>query len=169
MPTDLITEYHNIPAPTDVNRVGRMLSQGQLLITVKSLVTGEHLTLRFMSQRPPAEGETRWQRAPWAEAKTCKVVREADGRVVARIQPKRGTFRLMPPYDEAASWAIRQILILASGDTPSNMAEYTEAERCGRCFIELTDPVSIERGIGPDCFGHATGSKHTAPATATAA
>lgn len=34
-----------------------------------------------------------------------------------------------------------------------------EATRCGMCGIKLKDPVSIERGIGPECFGKATKSK----------
>lgn len=32
-------------------------------------------------------------------------------------------------------------------------------ERCSCCGRELTDPVSIERGIGPECYRKATGSK----------
>lgn len=34
-----------------------------------------------------------------------------------------------------------------------------EAVVCGYCGRKLTDPVSIERGIGPDCFGKMTGTK----------
>lgn len=34
-----------------------------------------------------------------------------------------------------------------------------EAIVCGICGRKLTDPVSIERGIGPDCLGKTTGTK----------
>lgn len=34
-----------------------------------------------------------------------------------------------------------------------------EADLCSRCGRELTDPVSIGRGIGPECFGKATGTR----------
>jgi hypothetical protein len=36
--------------------------------------------------------------------------------------------------------------------------------RCGRCTRQLTDPVSIARGIGPECFGRDTGSRHVTAA-----
>lgn len=37
--------------------------------------------------------------------------------------------------------------------------QVVEASRCGMCGLKLTDPVSIDRGIGPECFGKATKSK----------
>lgn len=45
--------------------------------------------------------------------------------------------------------------VTASGRTYSVHVE----ERCSCCARELTDPVSIERGIGPECYRKATGSK----------
>ena len=43
--------------------------------------------------------------------------------------------------------------------TPGNgRVEAVEASLCGRCGAKLTDPVSIERGIGPECFGRETGT-----------
>jgi hypothetical protein len=35
-----------------------------------------------------------------------------------------------------------------------------EEARCGKCGRALTDPVSIARGIGPECYGASTGSAH---------
>lgn len=34
-----------------------------------------------------------------------------------------------------------------------------ESENCGICGLPLTDPVSIERGIGPTCANKATGTR----------
>lgn len=45
--------------------------------------------------------------------------------------------------------------ITAKGRTYSVHLE----DRCSACGRELTDPVSIERGMGNDCYGKATGSK----------
>lgn len=44
--------------------------------------------------------------------------------------------------------------------TPTNgTVEVHEEAVCGMCGLELTDPESIERGIGPTCYGKATGRK----------
>jgi hypothetical protein len=44
--------------------------------------------------------------------------------------------------------------------TPANgTVEVVESDNCGMCGRVLSDPVSIERGIGPECFGRATGGR----------
>jgi hypothetical protein len=41
--------------------------------------------------------------------------------------------------------------------TPGNgRVECVEASRCGMCGTTLRNPVSIERGIGPECYGEET-------------
>lgn len=37
---------------------------------------------------------------------------------------------------------------------------FQEAIECGVCGLELSDPVSVARGIGPTCYGRLTGSHH---------
>lgn len=44
--------------------------------------------------------------------------------------------------------------------TPSNgSVSVVESDNCGMCGRVLSDPVSIERGIGPECYGRATGTR----------
>lgn len=44
--------------------------------------------------------------------------------------------------------------------TPANGSiTVLETSHCGHCGIKLKDPVSIERGVGPTCYGKATGTK----------
>lgn len=44
--------------------------------------------------------------------------------------------------------------------TPSNgSVEVVEESTCGHCGKALTDPVSIERGVGPTCLGKSTGTQ----------
>jgi hypothetical protein len=44
--------------------------------------------------------------------------------------------------------------------TPANgTVAVVEEAVCGHCGMTLTDPVSIERGIGPTCHGKTTGTK----------
>lgn len=42
------------------------------------------------------------------------------------------------------------------GEQPKLAQMHLAARLCGHCccFKELTNPVSLERGIGPDCLGH---------------
>ena len=65
--------------------------------------------------------------------------------------------------DKLLDYAARAALAFAEFGvlpTPSNgRVECVEASHCGACGLKLTDPVSIERGIGPECFGKTTGTK----------
>jgi Family of unknown function (DUF6011) len=48
-----------------------------------------------------------------------------------------------------AVWAITQVL---EGNLLPDGYKIRHAGKCGRCNRELTDPTSISRGIGPDCW-----------------
>lgn len=72
------------------------------------------------------------------------------------------TDRLM---NDPHMWAITQIVNLVNG-APTNPQCTIESENiCGLCGHRLTDPVSIQRGIGPDCAQKATGTQilHASP------
>lgn len=44
--------------------------------------------------------------------------------------------------------------------TPANgSVSVIDEDVCSCCGAELTDPISIERGMGPECYGKATGAK----------
>jgi len=50
--------------------------------------------------------------------------------------------------------------ITSETPAPSNGTVNCHEEAvCGHCGADLTDPVSIERGIGPTCAGKGTGTK----------
>lgn len=51
------------------------------------------------------------------------------------------------PAYKALDWALRH---LAQDDMPEQL-EFWHEGRCACCAKVLTDPVSIERGIGPEC------------------
>lgn len=65
--------------------------------------------------------------------------------------------------DKLLQYAARAALTFArTGETltaPNGTVAVVEESTCGACGRELTDPVSIERGIGPECFGKSTGTK----------
>jgi hypothetical protein len=79
------------------------------------------------------------------------------GRIVEANDP-RNRDRLLRYAAEAA------IAYAWFGDaglpTPANGAvKVVESDNCGMCGRTLTDPVSIERGIGPECANKATGTR----------
>ena len=50
---------------------------------------------------------------------------------------------------KALDWFLRHIM---RNEFPQD-AEFWHEGRCGRCNRRLTDPVSIARGLGPECAG----------------
>jgi hypothetical protein len=66
-------------------------------------------------------------------------------------------------HDQLLVFAARAALGFAyTGTVPTagnGVVEIHEESVCGMCGMELTDPVSIERGIGPQCYGKQTGTK----------
>lgn len=87
------------------------------------------------------------------------------GRIVEAKPDSRKDDRLLRYAAECAlSFAWNGVL-----PTPSNgSVEVVESDNCGMCGRTLTDPESIARGIGPECFGRATGTR-TIRSRATAA
>jgi hypothetical protein len=50
---------------------------------------------------------------------------------------------------KALHWALAK---MAKGEMPEEL-EFWHEGRCARCARVLTDPASIERGLGPECAG----------------
>jgi hypothetical protein len=76
---------------------------------------------------------------------------------VLRIGPSGNTFARTAksrigedaPSHKAFAWAYRHI---SRGEMPEGLGFYHEG-KCARCSRRLTDPESIRRGFGPECFG----------------
>lgn len=67
--------------------------------------------------------------------------------------------RVTPLLRYAAHAALRYALTGEAPQPGNGKVEVLESVVCGMCGAPLTDPVSIERGIGPDCIGKPTCSK----------
>lgn len=140
-------------------RLGRMLEAGRLTATVTSKVTGQHLTVTIKSLAKP-DGARGWQAVPFAEG-TLIVVDEGDGGWGAeRIGRIRGGDFIVETRSASLAYAARAVLRAAhTGDLDQEKCSIVESNRCGHCGRDLTDPVSVERGIGPECNRKATKSK----------
>lgn len=146
-------------APTQDTRLGRMLTAGRLTVTMRSKRTGEHVTLTLEAMKK-AE---RWQHATLSEASHVFIKMGQGGygsSKVGTFYPATGKLYFDTP-DKAWQFATLETLLSARvGVQETSTYELREADLCGKCGRELTDPVSIERGIGPTCIGALTGSVH---------
>ena len=146
-----------IPGPSRDNRAGRMLHAGGIEATVTN-VDGTHTTIRVRTQRPTS-------RRGWANAAPTDEGARTNitvlGRRIGWINVDAATARwtlTLRTRDERTANAVHALINYCAG-LPSDL-RVQEASRCGRCMRTLTDPVSIERGIGPECYGRDTGSQH---------
>lgn len=142
-----------VPTPSNENRAGRMLNAGGIEATV-TLPSGEHVTLQVRSRKPQGRGWTNC--SPTEDG--ARITLRAFERKIGWVNVVDGEWRvsLRTRSDEART-AVTALFEHAAGQTMGLTVR--EASRCGRCMRTLTDPVSIDRGIGPECFGRSTGSR----------
>lgn len=153
-----------------------LVNGGRVRVTVKSKATGRHLTVRLACKAKGPDGRyiSRARldgRVGYNEADAVF----ADGGDpafagwVGTFYPGSGKWY---PADEAKGepgswygWAAQAVIAWAmgTGDLSEKAEVYIESE-CSYCGRALTDPESIERGIGPECYGRHTQSEHACAA-----
>lgn len=140
--------------PTIDTREARMLSAGRLTVTVTSKATNVHITLRLRSK---AKRGSEWRTVPWAEA-TRVFVESYDGQGIATYYPQTGQVWWERKASRPAKWTTVALLRYLAGrnDRLEDVAYIDAEDICGKCGQPLTDPESIERGLGPICFGERT-------------
>jgi hypothetical protein len=154
------------------------LRTGRLVATVVSRKTGKHITIQLRAKR--REGK-RFRACELDVAQRIYVdvpSSDASGGAEVGILHMSGKWdgKLLPPwgtdFDQARVWAARRVLDIATGRaaTADEQAEILEGKICLLCGRDLTDPESIARNIGPECWRKATSSEpgsgqHQAPGT----
>ena len=171
------------PIPYDVDAAaldetgsfGLALRSGRLVATVVSKKSGKHITVQLRAKR--REGK---------RFRACDL--DVAERIYLDVPGPNGSGseigvlhlvgkwsgRILPPweadFDEARVWAARRILDVAHGRTQASdeKAEILEGKICLACGRELTEPESIARNIGPECWKRVTGlgaaaGEHQAP------
>jgi hypothetical protein len=158
-------------------RAGRMLAEGDVRVTVTDSRSDEHITVRFKAlldnrpqsgERPRADDNRNWLRVPLKEASHVFIeVPRAGGEwpdKVGSFYPRTGRFF---SDDNADPERVRAAMTVArwlneGRDASDRIGRYRlqEEDYCGICGHQLTDPESIDRGIGPECFKKETNSKH---------
>lgn len=148
------------------------LAHGRLIVTAVSAKTGDHITLRFRCKNR----ELKQKYVSLAEAKIIGVeagrVREDDGWQMADMvgwcfadevrERRRLSFKPNRDADSARVWLATHLLLWIKGavELHPDLESVKLADRCARCSREISDPESIERGVGPECWGKVTNSHH---------
>ena len=143
------------------SRAGRMLQAGRLTVTFRS-PSGQHVTIQAKCRRP-RQGSSGWEGCALSEAKVVFFqVPNSQGGYADRVAKytERDGFSPDTNADPARTWCAKQLLRYVNDQMLPEGLEAFEENSCGRCGRALTDPVSIERGIGPECYGQMTGSQH---------
>lgn len=147
-----------IEQPSSGTRAGRMLLAGGIEATV-TLANGEHVTVKVRTRKRSGRG---WANGAPGEEGARTTIKVLDQRV-GWVNLDGGTWTLTLRTRSAEyRQAILAVFEYAATGKTAGHERVQEATRCGRCFQQLTDPVSIDRGIGPECFGRDTGSQHVA-------
>lgn len=140
-------------------REGRMLAAGELTATAIG-PDGDHATFYMRCLSRNDDGT--WERPDYQNAEMIVVSAAKRGQRFGTLRPVEGGHSMrwkLAPTDAIRAAFDVLVIHLATGDTPAGW-RIESADVCGRCGRELTDPESIARGIGPDCFGQMTRAHH---------
>lgn len=142
---------------------------GRATISVRSKKTGAHVTVCFVAKKKEADGRGYVSRTTIEGRVGLKAadVIFVDDPTLEWPEGKVGAFYLdtgewkpAKGADPARTWAAEKAFAWAHGrGALDEQAEVFIELSCCFCGKPLTDPVSIERGIGPECYGRHTGSK----------
>jgi hypothetical protein len=148
------------PTSLSDNPVAQALSYGKLTVTLKSLKSSEHITIK-------ATAKTKKETGGYAKAETLAEATHVffnDAHdwtnKIGTYYPKNGRFYSADGASPVLVFVAEQVLQYATQGTHHAQVEIQTQVHCCRCGRELDDPVSIGRGFGPECYGLITGSKH---------
>jgi hypothetical protein len=158
------------PAVATADRLKAALDNGgRAVVTIRSAKTGAHVTLAFVAKKKAEDGRGFVSRATIdgrVGLKQADVVFVDDPTLVwpdgkvGTFVLESGEWRPAKGADSNRVWAATKAFAWAHGSYAlDEKAEVFMELSCSFCGKPLTDPVSIERGIGPDCWGRHTGSK----------
>ena len=160
-PTELIVD--------ETTRAGRMMLAGDIRITLTRPFDDGVITIRFKAlldnrfnsakgSRPKPESDRNWVRVTLHEATHVFVeIPNLKGEYpekVGTFYPRTGKFFA----DKSATNETVMSAIMAANWMTGNTSDltdpvsFTEEPNCGVCGRTLTDPDSITRGIGPECY-----------------
>lgn len=145
---------------------------GRAVVSVRSKKTGEHVQIRLAAKKKNPDGRgyvSRGSIEGRVGTKEADVIFADDPTLewpdnkVGSFDLRTGEWKDAKDADAARIWGAQKALFWALGRFPlDEQAEVFIERSCSYCGHPLRDPVSVERGIGPECYGRHTGSKSAA-------
>jgi hypothetical protein len=133
-------------AITDPAAALSFMLAGKATFTVRSEKTGEHLTYQVRQ----------WKKSKYGPMHFVSVRTGNDyakiGVVRDRSDLSLGGNKCDLPFEDPRVRGFRYVFDHLRQNHLPPKAEIWHEGACGRCGRPLTDPISIERGIGPDCL-----------------
>jgi len=129
----------------NADQIRKFLWAGNATFTLQSKTTGVHYSYKI---RRPSEDKPYFAKVMTGGSDEYTYLGLALPGIGVRVTAK-SKFRADSPAVRALDYFVRWAFSPAA-ELPAKL-EFFHAGRCGRCGRELTDPVSIERGLGPEC------------------
>jgi len=154
-----------IVALAETNDLANAFLGGKLRITVTSLKTGEHISIN-------ADAKVKSDNGKWVNARLTEATHlffkdpnlDWQSSSVGTYYPQSGKFYTDSKAGPVMHFVAQQLLTEATSGQHHPQMEIRLGSHCLRCGAELSDPKSIDRSLGPECYGTVTGSKHTSRA-----
>jgi hypothetical protein len=130
------------------------LMAGNAIVTLKSKASGSHFTFKIREMRDSPMGYfvsllTGPNNEEWGDYSYMGIMNAAEGEPTLSF---RTTAKSCAGEDAASVKGFRWMLRMLNANKDfSASAEVYHEGRCGRCSRTLTDPESIETGLGPIC------------------
>lgn len=130
---------------TNNDNIKRFVFAGRAVFTLVSAATGDRFTYKV--------GKAKGKGVFWVSLRTGKdekwtffgVLRKDGTFFFSQKSPMESDDIEVAAFD----WFIRHLL---ASDNKLDQADFWHEGRCARCGRELTDPESIQRGMGPTCW-----------------
>ncbi len=135
------------------SRESVMVAAGRAQFSVTSTATRRTLYLHLKAWRPRADG-------PVTLDEATKVYVTERGYGTPAVATLNAPFDAATPADSSSHvWALQQVCRRVSGLPTHAGITIVSEDLCGLCGRRLVDPVSVLRGLGPECAGKPTGTR----------
>lgn len=140
--------------PLPPGAVSTAIHAGNATLTVQSALTGKHFTFRVKAKS--AKNQPKAKKAETGPLYFVRVLGSDQqyhyiGCFKKGWTSLKSTSKGPAPSRQAFDWVLRRLARHGAEDPFEGQAVFFTSGRCCRCGRELTEPESIQTGLGPIC------------------